>query len=81
MQSSLAIEGGIFGPVAYFGALDWRWLLGPLVLLANWPYTIFVIMTMNKRLMDTSPAAATRKRAACSSGGVLFMPVKVLLAS
>jgi hypothetical protein len=59
MQASLAIAGGIFGLVAYFGALDWRWLLGALVLLANWPYTIFVITPTNRRLMDTSPEAAT----------------------
>jgi hypothetical protein len=59
MQASLAIAGGIFGLVAYFSALDWRWLLGALVLLANWPYTIFVIMPINRRLMDTSPEAAT----------------------
>jgi Domain of unknown function (DUF1772) len=51
--------GGLFGLVAYFSALDWRWLLGALVLLANWPYTIFVIMPTNRRLMDTLPEAAT----------------------
>jgi Anthrone oxygenase len=59
MQASLAIAGGIFGLVAYFSAFDWRWLLGALVLLANWPYTIFVISPTNRRLMDTPPEAAT----------------------
>jgi hypothetical protein len=59
MQASLAIVGGIFGLVAYFSALDWRWLLGALVLFANWPYTIFVMMPTNRRLMDTPPEAAT----------------------
>jgi hypothetical protein len=59
MQAGLAVAGGVFGLVAYFSALDWRWLLGALVLLANWPYTIFVITPINRRLMDTPSEAAT----------------------
>ena len=59
MQASLAIVGGLFGLLAYLSALDWRWLLGAIVLLANWPYTLLVIATINRRLMDTPPEAAT----------------------
>ncbi len=59
MQASLAIVGGLFGLVTYLSTLDWRWLLGAIVLLANWPYTIFIIMPTNSRLMDTAPEAAT----------------------
>jgi len=59
MQASLAIVGGLFGLFAYLSAFDWHWLLGAVVLLANWPYTLFVIAPTNSRLMDTPPEAAT----------------------
>ena len=59
MQASLAIVGGFFALVAYVSVLDRRWPLGDIVLLANWPYTIFVIMPTNRLLTYTPPEAAT----------------------
>src|SRR6202047_3517373 len=64
MQASLAVVGGLFGLVTFLSTLDWRWLLAAVVLLANWPYTIFMIMPTNRRLIDTPPetaAAETRR--------------------
>jgi hypothetical protein len=59
MQASLAIVGSFFGAVAFFATFEWRWALGALVLLVNWPYTIFVIMPTNQRLMNAPAGAAT----------------------
>jgi hypothetical protein len=38
--------GGL-GLVAYSSASDWRWLLAAIVLLANWPDTLFLIAPTN----------------------------------
>jgi hypothetical protein len=43
----LGIVGGFFGAVAFFSTFEWCWLLAAVVLLANWPYTIVVIVLTN----------------------------------
>src|SRR5262245_20832551 len=58
MQSSLVIVSGVLGVVVYFGTWDWRWLLGAILILANWPYTLGVVFPVNKRLEATSPESA-----------------------
>ena len=59
MQASLVIVGGVLGLASFLSTFDWRWLLGAVVLLANWPYTIIVIMPTNRRLTETPLDAAT----------------------
>lgn len=51
IQSGLAILGGVSGLSAWFFSSDWQWLAGSVMLLANWPFTLIVIMPVNKRLM------------------------------
>lgn len=50
MQASLAIISGIFGLFAWWSANDWRWAAGAVMMLANWPYTLFGIMPTNLKL-------------------------------
>jgi hypothetical protein len=58
MQAPLAIAGFLFGLLAWWQTGGWSWLLGAVVLVANWPYTLLVIMPTNNKLMDLDPASA-----------------------
>lgn len=58
IQAGLAVLGGIAGFVTWYLVRDWQWLLGSIVLLANWPFTLFVIMPVNKRLLSMQPQDA-----------------------
>ena len=58
MQASLAVLGGVLGVGAWVTASDWRWLVGAVLLLANWPYTYFAVLPTNERLMATPEAEA-----------------------
>jgi Domain of unknown function (DUF1772) len=58
MQASLALASALFGLLAFWLTRDWRWLLGALLIFANWPYTLIVILPVNKRLEATPMEAA-----------------------
>ncbi len=59
MQAPLAIIGFLFGALAAWQTGNWWWLLGAVVLVANWPFTIFAIMPTNNKLMAMDAGTAT----------------------
>jgi len=72
MQASLAVIGFLLGCLAAWQAADWRWLVGASLLVSNWPYTLIIILPVNKALEATEPKqAGARTRALIEQWGWL----------
>jgi hypothetical protein len=61
MQAPLALAGFLLGLTAWWLTGNWRWVIGAVLMLANWPYTMFFIMPLNTALMAMDPASAEGK--------------------
>jgi Domain of unknown function (DUF1772) len=58
MQAALAVAGFVFGALEWWSTGYWPWLLGGVVLVANWPYTLLGIMPTNHILNAIEPKDA-----------------------
>ena len=55
MQASLAVIGFLLGVAAWWGTGEVLWLAGAVVLVTNWPYTLLIIMPVNRELEAIAP--------------------------
>jgi hypothetical protein len=60
VQGILALIGGLLGLWVWWHSLNMLWLIGALLLLANWPFTLLAIMPVNRRLESMSAGPETR---------------------
>ena len=58
MQATLAAVGFLLGAAQWWQSGNDLWLIGALLLVANWPFTLLVIMPTNKALLATAGDAA-----------------------
>ena len=58
MQANLVLVSTLLGLIAAYLARDWVWVLGAVLIFANWPYTVFVIFPVNTVLEATALEAA-----------------------
>jgi hypothetical protein len=58
MQAPLALIAAVLGTFAWWQSGDWRWLVGALIIISAWPYTLLIIQPTNRELLATDPANA-----------------------
>jgi anthrone oxygenase-like protein len=74
MQAPLAIAASLAGVAAWWTSRDWRWLVGAVLILANWPFTLIVMLPVNNELAAIVPeAAGTGSRALIERWGSLHV--------
>ena len=79
MQASLAALSAALGLVAAWSYGDWHWIVGAVLILLNWPYTLLGIMPTNNRLKAIAePDAGPASRAMLVSWGQLHAVRTVL---
>ena len=54
MQATVAVVSGILGSAAWWTSGQFLWLAGAVVIVANWPFTLFCIMPTT-HLLEATP--------------------------
>ena len=72
MQASCAVISGVLGLIAAWLTRDWRWVVGAVLILANWPYTLTGIMPTNRALnaIDDNDAGPQSRALIVKWGGL-----------
>jgi len=70
IQASLAIISGLLALAAWWIGGNARWALGAVLMLANWPWTLFIMLPTNNRLkaIPKTEAGATSRALILSWG-------------
>jgi Domain of unknown function (DUF1772) len=59
MQAPLAAVGCVFGLIAWWNTRELSFLVGAVLMIANWPWTLLGILPTNNALMSTHAANPT----------------------
>ena len=81
LQAGLALLAAIAGLASYGETGDIRWLIGALIALASWPYTFFIIVPLNNRLLAEASAPQADARVIVRDWGKLEWGLFVLALS
>jgi hypothetical protein len=72
MQATLAVISAACGGLAAWQSGNWLWVGGAILIFANWPFTLLVIMPTNLKLYAVANEdAGPRERALIQSWGRL----------
>jgi hypothetical protein len=71
LLAALALLSAITGLLAYFESHDVRWAIGALIIILNWPYTLFAMSPLNNQILTLAPRDIGAARVLVRQWGLL----------